>query len=190
MPVTWHPPYRSVREVLPHTAPTSAFFIEQVYVDSKLRKTSKFMKLDYLEREDVFTWLHDIKKYNKVREYTLRDEEIEKIWDTVGGSCWEIYSILEELFHRQLDDILRRIKREKVAMITDWCFRDPSDARRKILKLYRESNTLGIRAFVPEQLDVLGQAVKDNILYYDPVEGVYDVQGKSLEWGIKRYFDE
>lgn len=23
MPVTWHPPHRSVREVLPHTAPTS-----------------------------------------------------------------------------------------------------------------------------------------------------------------------
>ncbi len=171
-------------------ASSDAFFIEQVYVDSKLRKTSKFMKLDYLEREDVFTWLHDIKKYNKVREYTLQDEEIAKIWDTVGGSCWEIYSILEELFHRQLDDILRRIKREKVAMITDWCFRDPSDARRKILKLYRESNILGIRAFVPEQLDVLGRAVKDNILYYDPVEGVYGVQGKSLEWGIKRYFDE
>ncbi|OQY43253.1 MAG: hypothetical protein B6240_12855, partial [Desulfobacteraceae bacterium 4572_87] len=44
-------------------ASSDAFFIEQVYVDSKLRKTSEFMKLDYLEKEDAFVWLRDIKKY-------------------------------------------------------------------------------------------------------------------------------
>jgi hypothetical protein len=77
---------------------SDAFFIEQVYVDSKLRKTSKFMKLDYLEKDDVFGWLRDIKKYNTVREYTLDDQQIETIWETVGGSAWEIYSILEDLF--------------------------------------------------------------------------------------------
>ncbi len=37
--------------------------------------------------------------------------------------------------------------------------------------------------------NLLGQAVKDNILYYDPVEGAYGVQGKSLEWAIKGYFE-
>ena len=46
-------------------ASSDAFFIEQVYVDSKLRKTSQFVKLDYLEKQDVVTWLNDIKKYNK-----------------------------------------------------------------------------------------------------------------------------
>ena len=170
-------------------ASSDAFFIEQVYVDSKLRKTSKFMKLDYLEREDVFTWLHDIKKYNKVREYTLRDEEIEKIWDTVGGSCWEIYSILEELFHRQLDDILRRIKREKMAMITDWLDTPDRQQREEMLKKFAKTPVI-LQKNIMGQKTLLGQAVKDNILYYDPVEGVYGVQGKSLEWGIKGYFDE
>ena len=79
-------------------ASSDAFFIEQVYVDSKLRKTSKFMKLDYLEKEDVFAWLRDIKKYNQVQEYTLEEKQIETILDTVGGSAWEIHSILEDLF--------------------------------------------------------------------------------------------
>jgi len=169
-------------------ASSDAFFIEQVYVDSKLRKTSKFMKLDYLEKDDVFTWLRDVKKYNKIKTYTLAEKDIETIWDTVGGSTWEIYSILEDLFQRPLTEIVNKLKREKVAMITDWCFRDPSGEREKVLEPYKEANILGIRAFVPEQLDVLGQAVKDNILYYDPVEGMYGIQGKSLEWGIKGYF--
>jgi len=171
-------------------ASSDAFFIEQVYVDTKLRKTSQFMKLDYFEKEDVFTWLRDIRKYNRVKEYTLDEKQIDMIWDTVGGSAWEIYYILEQLFQRPLDEIVKRIKREKVAMIADWCFRDPSGERTKVLEQYKEASALDIRAFKPEQLDVLGQAVKDNILYYDPVEGVYGVQGRSLEWGIRGYFEE
>ena len=171
-------------------ASSDAFFIEQVYVDSKLRKTSQFMKLDYLEKEDVFTWLGDIRKYNKVKDYTLTSEDIELIWDTVGGSAWEIYYILEQLFQHSLEDIAAKIKREKVAMITDWIFRDPGDQREGVLARFTDTPVLGIRAFRPEQLDTLGQAVKDNILYYDPVEGEYGIQGRSLEWGIKGYFAE
>ena len=34
------------------------------------------------------------------------------------------------------------------------------------------------------------QAGKDNILYYDPVDEIYGIQGKSLEWGVKGYFEE
>jgi len=170
-------------------ASSDAFFIEQVYVDSKLRKTSRFMKLDYLEKEDVFSWLSDVGRHNKVKEYSLDQSQIELIWDTVGGSAWEIYSILEQLFQRSLDEITVKIKREKVAMIADWCFRDPSGARKKVLEPYRATSVLGIRDFIPEQLDVLGQAVKDNILYYDPVDGAFGIQGKSLEWGIRGYFD-
>ncbi len=170
-------------------ASSDAFFIEQVYVDTKLRKTSQFMKLDYLEKEAVVTWLSDIKKYNKVQEYTLDDQHIEIIWDTVGGSAWEIYYILQMLFQSSLKDIIAKMKREKVAMIADWCFRDVEEKRPGVLSKFAQTPVLPITSFVPIQLDILGQAVKDNILYYDPVEGIYGIQGKSLEWGIKGYFD-
>ena len=171
-------------------ASSDGFLLKQIYTTSRLYLSSRFMKLDYLEKEDVFTWLSDVGKYNKVKEYSLDQGQIELIWDTVGGSAWEIYSILEQLFQRPLDEIVNMIKREKTAMIADWCFRDPSGAREKVLEPYRATNLLGIRSFIPAQLDVLGQAVKDNILYYDPIEGVYGIQGKSLEWGIKGYFEE
>ena len=170
-------------------ASSDAFFIEQVYVDSKLRKTSKFMKLDYLEKHDVVEWLSNIKQYNKVTEYTLNENEIEKIWDTVGGSAWEIYSILEDLFQRNLDDILDKIKREKVAMIADWVDYDDIKERQDLLRKFTETPIIDRRKLTGLR-SLLGQAVKDNILYYDPVDGVYGVQGKSLEWGIKGYFDE
>ena len=169
-------------------ASSDAFFIEQVYVDSKLRKTSKFMKLDYLEKEDVFAWLSDIRKYNKVREYTLGREDIELIWDTVGGSAWEIYYILEQLFRHSLDEILARIKREKVAMIADWVDYEDMEERRALLSRFVEENPIDRRKLTGMR-NLLGQAVRDNILYYDPVEGEYGIQGRSLEWGIRGYFD-
>ena len=170
-------------------ASSDAFFIEQVYVDSKLRKTSEFMKLDYLNKTDVVTWLSDVRKYNKVREYTLDDDQVKTIWDTVGGSAWEIYYILEKLFQYPLEDIVDRIKREKVAMIADWVDYDDIDERRNLLLKFNQKTHIDRRKLTGLR-NLLGQAVKDNILYYDPVEGTYGVQGKSLEWGIKRYFDE
>ncbi len=170
-------------------ASSDAFFIEQVYVDSKLRKTSQFMKLDYLEKEDVFTWLSDIRKHNKVREYSLSKHDIEVIWDTVGGSAWEIYYILEQLFRHSLDDIAAKIKREKVAMIADWVDYEDIEERRALLSRFIEENPIDRRKLTGMR-NLLGQAVKDNILYYDPVEGEYGIQGRSLEWGIKGYFDQ
>ncbi len=148
------------------------------------------MKLDYLEKDDVVHWLSDIKTHNKVQEYTLNRQQIETIWETVGGSAWEIYYILEELFQYNLDDIVAKLKRQMVAMIADWFFRDVEGRRKKLLERFVNQPALGVEALDPAQLDILGQAVKDNILYYDPVDGVYGVQGKSLEWGIKEYFEK
>ncbi|MBL0732059.1 MAG: hypothetical protein JJW03_04310 [Desulfosarcina sp.] len=169
-------------------ASSDAFSIEQVYVDSKLRKTSEFMKLDYLEKEDVLVWLCDIKRYNQVKDYTLDEDQIETIWDTVGGSAWEIYYILRKLLQYSLDGIAAKIKREKVSMIADWTFGD--EARNCLLRHFRKQPIRKLAELAGTGKDLLGQAVKDNILYYDPVDGIYGIQGKSLEWGIKGYFEE
>ncbi|MDL1964339.1 MAG: ATP-binding protein [Deltaproteobacteria bacterium] len=169
-------------------ASSDAFFIEQVYVDSKLRKTSEFMKLDYLEKKDAFVWLQDIKKYNQVQEYTLDEKQIKIIWKTVGGSAWEIYYILGKLFQYSLTAIVSKIKREKVAMIADWTF--DNEARNCLLRHFRKQPIRKLTELAGTGKAILGQAVRDNILYYDPVDGIYGIQGKSLEWGIKGYFEE
>ncbi len=124
-----------------------------------------------------------------MREYTLDDQQVEVIWDTVGSSAWEIYYILEKLFQYPLEDIADRMKREKVAMIADWVDYDDIDDRRNLLSKFKQQNLIDRRKLTGLR-NLLGQAAKDNILYYDPAEGAYCVQGKSLEWGIKGYFDE
>jgi len=31
--------------------------------------------------------------------------------------------------------------------------------------------------------------VRNNILYFDPIEAIYYPQGKSYQWGIRLYFE-
>jgi hypothetical protein len=35
-------------------------------------------------KQDVYKWLLNLKKYNKIEKYRLSEKQIEEIWDTVG----------------------------------------------------------------------------------------------------------
>lgn len=170
-------------------ASPDAFFIEEVYVDSKLRKTSEFMKLDYLKREQVDEWLNNLNQYSAIRDYTLSQEEIELIWDTVGGSPWEIQSILGQLFQKPLTEVVDKIKRERSAMIVDIIRRDRG-RREPLLKMFREQSVISATEVMDAPAEVLGQLVHDNILSYDPVDGTYGLQGRSIELGVREYFEQ
>jgi hypothetical protein len=67
-------------------ASSDGYFINQVFTDSHLKKTSKFYRVDYLNKRDVVEWLLNLEKYSKIKDFTLTEEDADKIWDTVGGS--------------------------------------------------------------------------------------------------------
>ncbi|CAN2040231.1 AAA family ATPase [Candidatus Magnetomoraceae bacterium gMMP-15] len=169
-------------------ASSDAFFIEKVYNDSQLRKAGEFMELDYLKKSDVFKWLSNLKEYNKIKEYTLELDEIEAIWDVVGGSPWEIYYILKEVFEHPLTEIISKIKQERTAMIIDE-IREDRQKYEPIFKLFSKKPVISTRDLMNIPKKILGNFVHNNILFYDPVKGAYGLQGKSLEWGVKGYFN-
>ncbi|MEW6377978.1 MAG: ATP-binding protein [bacterium] len=170
-------------------ASSDAFFIEEVYVDSTLRKTSEFLKLDYFDREQVNEWLNNLERYSAIRDYTLSQDEIEIIWDTVGGSPWEIQSILGQLFQKSLTEVVARLRRERVATIVDIIRRD-RERREPLLRMFREKPAVRASELMDAPAEVLGQLVHDNILYYDPVDGLYGLQGRSMELGVREYFEQ
>jgi hypothetical protein len=62
-------------------------------------------------------WLLDLEKYSKIKDYTLTQEDAEKIWDTVGGGMWEIQHLLGQLFDKPLDEVdhmLRQMVRNNI----------------------------------------------------------------------------
>jgi AAA+ ATPase superfamily predicted ATPase len=174
-------------------ASSDGYFLNTVYTDSRLKKASKFYKVDYLCKKDVLEWLLNLEKYSKIKDYTLTGEDIEKIWDTVGGSMWEIQDILTELFNNPIDRVLNLYKRKVKAIIEYYIGADMQ--REKVLRIFLKKETARIRDFInegitPGEVDQLLQdTVRNNILYFDPTEALYYPQGKSYQWGIKLYFE-
>jgi hypothetical protein len=174
-------------------ASSDGYFLNTVYNDSKLKKCSTFYKVDYLMQKDVMEWLLNLEKYSKIKDYTLNELDAEKIWDTAGGSMWEIQAILTELFENPIDEILDRYKMKMKGMIE---YNIGADMQKeKVLRVFLKQDTARLRDFIsagipPANIDCLLQnLVQNNILYFDPTLALYYPQGRSYQWGIKLYFE-
>src|SRR4030042_5021333 len=101
-------------------ASSDRYFVDTIYNDSKLKKCSEFFEVNYLSYEDTLEWLLHLEKYSRIKDYTLNREQAQKIWDTVGGSMWEIQSILSDLFHTPLEQVLEVYNTSMKGLITDY----------------------------------------------------------------------
>jgi hypothetical protein len=149
--------------------------------------------VDFLPKEDVMEWLLNLEKYSQIKDYTLTEEDAEKIWDTVGGSMWEIHDILSDLFEKPIGDVLTLHKKKMKGIIAYYI--GANDKKEKILGLFLKKNQAFIRDFVDagigkDEVDgLLQDMVRNNILYFDPIEAVYYPQARSYQWGIRLYFE-
>ncbi|MCX6580049.1 MAG: ATP-binding protein [Candidatus Aminicenantes bacterium] len=170
-------------------ASSDGYFLNTVYIDSKLKKCSTFYKVDYLMKEDVMEWLLNLEKYSKITDYTLTEAEAEKIWDTVGGSMWEIQDILSQLFEHPIDNVLAGYKQKMLGLITYYVVQKEREKRENILKRFIHDENLWVIDTGEEDEVILKDMVTNNILYFDPTRAVYYPQGKSYHWGIRMYFE-
>jgi AAA+ ATPase superfamily predicted ATPase len=69
---------------------SNTIFINEIYENSKLKKTSEFYKIDHLPFEEIKKWL----KGSWDNKHIFSDEEIELIWDYLGGSISDIQKLL------------------------------------------------------------------------------------------------
>ncbi|HPJ15960.1 MAG TPA: ATP-binding protein [Spirochaetota bacterium] len=171
---------------------SDGYFIDQIYNDSKLKKTSKFYEIDYLTKEDVWEWLSNLEKYSKIKDYILTEKEIQKVWDTLGGSCWEIQSLLSDFFDDEVEKVCEEYKIKMKNLIADYI--KLSSLKNKILnkfvlKIFNKYVDFSDTDLPENKIEeLLSDMVHNNILYYNPTTAEFYPQGKSLEWGIKLYF--
>ena len=172
---------------------SDGYFVDTVYKDSRLKKTSSFLSVDYLSKEDVYEWLENLERYSKITEYRVTGDDIEKIWDVVGGSMWEIQKILTDLFDSDIDVVLNKYKGFMRGIIFDYAGIDK--AKKELLKVIADKIRVdlndfeGTRAYEDDTLEgYLRDMVTNNILYYDPTQAVFYPQGRSVEWGLRLFF--
>jgi len=170
-------------------ASSDGYFLNTVYIDSKLKKCSAFYKVASLNNEDAMACLLNPEKYSKITDYTLTAADAEKIWDTVGGSMWEIQEILTNLFHLPLDDIITSFLQRMRSLIVDYIVKPEREKIEKLLRLFLDRAELPKEKITAKDEILLRDMVRQNILYFDPTKATYYPQGKSYHWGIRLYFD-
>ncbi|MCP5104200.1 MAG: AAA family ATPase, partial [bacterium] len=158
---------------------SDGYFINRVFTDSRLKKTSDFYKVDYLGKADVSEWLLNLEKYSGIKDYTLTEEDVEKIWEAVGGSMWEIQNILSRRFQQPLDEVLAQYKQKMLGLITDYIVTKGRKKREKVLRAFIKNDRLMKKDIHENDEEILQHMVRNNILYFDPTEAVYYPQGRS-----------
>jgi AAA+ ATPase superfamily predicted ATPase len=171
-------------------ASSDGYFINRVFIDSRLKKASTFYKVDYLNKEDVMEWLLNLEKYSRITDYTLSEEDAEKIWNTVGGSMWEIQDILSNLFRRPLGEVIASYKEKMRSLIVDYVVQPEREKIEKLLRLFLHSDELLKEKVTANDEIQLRDMVRQNILYFDPTKAKYYPQGKSYHHGIRLYFEK
>ena len=191
-------------------ASSDGYFIERIYNDSKLKKTSDFFELDYLLKSDVLLWLNNLEKESRISKYVLTDEQISRVWETFGGSCWEISRLLGDLQmvaenggvpDGAFDKVLERKLIQTRSMYADYAglYKHKRRLLREINRAVREKGRFledDVAALVDCGIyevrtlrDELGELVRQNFLSYNPVTAEFAVQGRSMELGLAMYVE-
>ncbi len=191
-------------------ASSDGYFIERIYNDSKLKKTSKFMEVDYLNEDDVKYWLDNIEEESSIKKYTLSENQKQSIWDNFGGSVWEISAFLGDLLVIAEDKKIPNEEFKKMlnvkliasrSLFVDYAGffeekenmfieinrlikKNPFFTEKKLVRLIEENfyDKVTIR-------NELIELVRQNFISYNPTTAEYKVQGKSLEIGLNMFIE-
>jgi len=194
-------------------ASSDGYFMNRIYNDSKLMKTSAFYEIDYLTKENTIYWLNNLKKESAIDAFTLTNTQIETIYKYFGGSMWEISHILDLLTpmakNKKIndDDLMEIINKQ----ITYNCGKFNNFARLKKnkrelfkeiynfltcqrpLAYFNENNLVSLikkSLFDDDELtNILNELVRKNYIAYDPTNDNYKIQGKSMYYGLKSYVE-
>ena len=189
-------------------ASSDGYFMNRLYDDSKLSKTSKFLEIEYFDEQTTKTWLSNLEKENSITSFTLTNTQIDTIWKYFGGSIWEIVSVLGDLINfaennkiknKDLKNVIQTmivlnkgkflnysILNENKTLLLKELYKicngsdyfDASSLKGLISKNFYEESGLK---------DELTNLVKLNILAFNPTTSLFKLQGNSMYYGLKEY---
>jgi len=189
-------------------ASSDGYFMNRIYNDSKLTKTSAFFEVNYLPQKDVYYWLAHLEKESGITAYTLTEKQINMIWKYLGGSMFEISFVLGELIpqakNKRIDT--KSLKKEIDRLITmnqgkfGYYAKINKSKRslfKEILSILEKKETVEIdnleslvdKGFYDENelANELNNLVRMNILAFNPTTCLYTIQGHSMFYGLKQY---
>jgi len=191
-------------------ASSDGFFLNKLFNDSKLSKTSSFFEIDYLPKNDVWHWLTHLEQESGINDYHLKNEQIETIWHYLGGSMFEISCLLGDLVpiaqNNQIDNqnlfnAIDRLIQLNIGKIEHFAgvFDNKFELLKKILNILSTQDVFrqrDLKSLVadnwydgPALIQELNNLVRMNILHFNPTTARYNLHGKSMFFGLKVFVE-
>ncbi len=164
---------------------SNTVFIETIYNDAKMKKTSEFLKIGHLNKEQVEEWLKTEK---------LSKEEINLIWNYYGGCIADILKAIEVkkegenlkeflkqeawLAYTEIDEFLAKFSDEEVEFFKD------------IAKEIIKKGYYSIRGLKEKERKFLQKWAEKEILFYEPLELKVSGNSRIYEKGMEYLFEE
>jgi len=161
-------------------ATSDCLFIEDVYRNARLEGRAEYLLVDDLRKEEAF----------KVYE-AFGFEEKEKIWKYVGGKIGDMIKLFERKKRGYSEEeTLKRMLRDEAAKF-EWILDSVEEGEKegpeagKIKKLLGKFKSKEEIAYREVKGKVLKFLIRENILFYNPLEGTVRPQSRLLWKAIK-----
>ncbi len=161
-------------------ATSDCLFIEEIYSNARLEGRARYILVDDLGKEEAF----------RVYE-AFGFEEKELIWDYLGGKLGDMVALFEEKKGGATEEEgLRLLLRSEVGRL-EWMLDlleeeekegPPAEEVREFLKKFTDKWERPYREVKGRVLKFL---IKENVLFYDPVEGTVRPQGRLIQRAIE-----
>ena len=163
-------------------ATSDCLFIEDVYSNARLEGRAEYILVDDLDKNSA------LRVY---KEFGLEDKKL--VWDYIGGKIGDMIKLFERKKRGYSErEALERMLRDEVARL-EWLdakvFKERRDAEElwEFLKEFKEGErTISLK----KNFEKLIYWIKENILFYNPVEGTVRPQGRLLWRAIREVNSE
>jgi AAA+ ATPase superfamily predicted ATPase len=166
---------------------SNTVFVERIYNDAKMKKTSLFYKVAHLSKEKVEEWL-------KLEGFNEKDAEI--IWDYLGGCIADILRVfsIRKNGKKELKGYLEEQKWLAYTEIDEYLAEFGEKETEFLLKVAEEIVEKGYFSISGLKIDrrkLLQKWAEREILFYDPLElkvtGNSRIYEKGLELLLERH---
>jgi len=154
---------------------SDSLFIEDIYNNSSLKKTSQFYLVDMLDEETTKKWMV---------EEGFSEKEAERIWETMGGEPWYLQELLKS--DKALSDRLNTLLKDNREYLNFYLGhkRERIKEFESFLKYFIENDSIHYDKNKMD-LDIMYDLVRQEILFYNPLSGTIKPQSRLMLHAIR-----
>jgi hypothetical protein len=171
---------------------SNTIFLNQIYNDAKMKVTSDFKLIDHLKYEDIKTWLTS-------KDLGFSIEEVELIYDYLGGSTAHIKKLID--FRNEYNSLEEQLEEMVEVAKNEIIFEKNKNLTNKEFELFLKIIEIIVKnkSFVFDENDeekrkelnkIIDRFCNIEILFFDPIKNKVSANSKVYVKAFERIIDD